>query len=133
MTQIAYFGNYAFPVDAPRRWFHPSGYGTLGFALPAAIGAKIASPAHAVAALAGDFGLQFTLAELMTAVEANLSLPMIGVEQFGPGSDPRRHDRLGHPSHRCGGPQSGLRGAGSGVRRGCGARERCFPLDRGSA
>ena len=64
MTQIAYFGNYAFPVDAPRRWFHPSGYGTLGFALPAAIGAKIASPARAVVALAGDFGLQFTLGEL---------------------------------------------------------------------
>ena len=77
MTQIAYFGNYAFPVDAPRRWFHPSGYGTLGFALPAAIGAKISSPARAVAALAGDFGLQFTLGELMTAVEANLSLPVI--------------------------------------------------------
>jgi 5-guanidino-2-oxopentanoate decarboxylase len=77
MTQIAYFGNYAFPVDAPRRWFHPSGYGTLGFALPAAIGAKISSPARPVAALAGDFGLQFTLGELMTAVEANLSLPVI--------------------------------------------------------
>jgi 5-guanidino-2-oxopentanoate decarboxylase len=77
MTQIAYFGNYAFPVDAPRRWFHPSGYGTLGYALPAAIGAKIGSPARAIAALAGDFGLQFTLGELMTAVEANLSLPVI--------------------------------------------------------
>jgi len=77
MTQIAYFGNYAFPVDAPRRWFHPSGYGTLGFALPAAIGAKISSPVRPVAALVGDFGLQFTLGELMTAVEANLSLPVI--------------------------------------------------------
>jgi 5-guanidino-2-oxopentanoate decarboxylase len=77
MTQIAYFGNYTFPVDAPRRWFHPSGYGTLGYALPAAIGAKLSSPARAIAALAGDFGLQFTLGELMTAVEANLSLPVI--------------------------------------------------------
>jgi 5-guanidino-2-oxopentanoate decarboxylase len=77
MTQIAYFGNYAFPVDAPRRWFHPSGYGALGYALPAAIGAKIGSPARAIAALAGDFGLQFTLGELMTAVEAGLSIPVI--------------------------------------------------------
>jgi len=77
MTQIAYFGNYAYPVDAPRLWFHPSGYGTLGFALPAAIGAKIGSPGRAVLALAGDFGLQFTLAELMTAVEASLSLPIV--------------------------------------------------------
>jgi 5-guanidino-2-oxopentanoate decarboxylase len=77
MTQIAYFGNYAFPVDLPRLWFHPSGFGTLGFALPAAIGAKISSPTRAVLALAGDFGLQFTLGELMTAVEAGLSLPVV--------------------------------------------------------
>jgi 5-guanidino-2-oxopentanoate decarboxylase len=77
MTQIAYFGNYAFPVDLPRLWFHPSGFGTLGFALPAAIGAKISSPGRAVLALAGDFGLQFTLSELMTAVEAGLSLPVV--------------------------------------------------------
>ncbi|MGB6309612.1 MAG: thiamine pyrophosphate-dependent enzyme, partial [Steroidobacteraceae bacterium] len=77
MTQIAYFGNYAYPVENPGQWFHPSGYGTLGFALPAALGAKISSPARAVIALAGDFGLQFTLGELMTAVEAGLSLPIV--------------------------------------------------------
>jgi 5-guanidino-2-oxopentanoate decarboxylase len=77
MTQIAYFGNYAFPTDEPGQWFHPSGYGTLGFALPAALGAKISSPARPVLALAGDFGLQFTLNELMTAVETTLSLPLV--------------------------------------------------------
>jgi 5-guanidino-2-oxopentanoate decarboxylase len=77
MTQIAYLGNYAYPVESPGQWFHPSGYGTLGFALPAALGAKISSPARAVIALAGDFGLQFTLSELMTAVEAGLSLPIV--------------------------------------------------------
>jgi 5-guanidino-2-oxopentanoate decarboxylase len=77
MTQIAYFGNYAYPVENPGQWFHPSGYGTLGFALPAALGAKIGSPARAVIALAGDFGLQFTQQELMTAVESGLSLPIV--------------------------------------------------------
>jgi 5-guanidino-2-oxopentanoate decarboxylase len=77
MTQIAYFGNYAYPVEHPGQWFHPSGYGTLGFALPAALGAKISTPARAIIALAGDFGLQFTIAELMTAVEAGLSLPIV--------------------------------------------------------
>jgi 5-guanidino-2-oxopentanoate decarboxylase len=77
MTQIAYFGNYAYPVENPGQWFHPSGYGTLGFALPAALGAKISSPARTVIALAGDFGLQFTQSELMTAVEAGLSLPIV--------------------------------------------------------
>jgi 5-guanidino-2-oxopentanoate decarboxylase len=77
MTQIAYFGNYAYPVEHPGQWFHPSGYGTLGFALPAALGAKISSPARAIIALAGDFGLQFTVTELLTAVEAGLSLPIV--------------------------------------------------------
>jgi thiamine pyrophosphate-dependent acetolactate synthase large subunit-like protein len=77
MTQIAYLGNYAFQSDQPGRWFHPSGYGTLGFALPAAFGAKIAQPQRAVLALAGYFGLQFTLNELMTAVEAAVPLPIV--------------------------------------------------------
>jgi thiamine pyrophosphate-dependent acetolactate synthase large subunit-like protein len=77
MTQIAYLGNYAFGVDKPSLWHHPSGYGTLGYALPAAIGAKIAHADRAIVALAGDFGLMFTLSELMTAVEAQICLPVI--------------------------------------------------------
>lgn len=77
MTQIAYLGNYAFAADVPGSWFHPSGYGTLGYALPAALGAKIAAPERAIVALAGDFGLQFTLHELMTAVEIEQSLPIV--------------------------------------------------------
>ena len=77
MTQIAYLGNYAFRADQPGTWLLPSGYGALGYALPAAIGAKIACPQRAVIALAGDYGLQFTLQELLTAVELELSLPVV--------------------------------------------------------
>jgi thiamine pyrophosphate-dependent acetolactate synthase large subunit-like protein len=77
MTQIAYLGNYAFPAERPGVWFHPSGYGALGFALPAAIGARIARPQRPIVALAGDFGTQFTLQEIMTAVELDLTLPLI--------------------------------------------------------
>jgi 5-guanidino-2-oxopentanoate decarboxylase len=77
MTQIAYLGNYAFPAERPGVWFHPSGYGALGYALPAAIGARIAQPQRPVVALAGDFGTQFTLQDLMTAVELDLTLPLI--------------------------------------------------------
>jgi 5-guanidino-2-oxopentanoate decarboxylase len=77
MTQIAYLGNYAFAAERPGLWFHPSGYGTLGYALPAAIGACIAQPERCVVALAGDFGVQFTLQELMTAVELDLTLPLV--------------------------------------------------------
>jgi len=77
MTQIAYLGNYAFPAERPGVWFHPSGYGALGYALPAAIGARLAQPQRSVAALAGDFGAQFTLQDLMTAVELDLTVPFI--------------------------------------------------------
>jgi len=47
--------HYAFAADSPGQWHHPSGYGTLGFALPAALGAKICDPARALLALAGEF------------------------------------------------------------------------------
>lgn len=77
MTQLAYTGNSAFPVDHPRSWFHPSGFGTLGYAVPAAIGAKLAVPDRPGMALAGDFGFQFTMQELGTAVELGLSLPIV--------------------------------------------------------
>ena len=77
MTQLAYLGNFAFAAERPGVWFHPSGYGALGYALPAAIGACIAQPQRAILALAGDFGAQFTLQELMTAVELDLTLPFV--------------------------------------------------------
>jgi 5-guanidino-2-oxopentanoate decarboxylase len=77
MTQPAYLGNYAFTAERPGTWFHPSGYGTLGYALPAAIGALVAGTGRAILALAGDFGFQFTSQELATAVELELSLPIV--------------------------------------------------------
>jgi 5-guanidino-2-oxopentanoate decarboxylase len=77
MTQIAYTGNTAFPVDRPRCWLHPVGFGTLGYALPAAIGAKLAQPDRAGIALAGDYGFQFTLPEIAVAVELGLPLPIL--------------------------------------------------------
>ena len=77
MTQIAYAANEIFPMYSPRTWLHPSGFGTLGFALPTAIGAKFGVGSKPVAALAGDYGLQYTLNELGTAVEHKLSLPIL--------------------------------------------------------
>jgi 5-guanidino-2-oxopentanoate decarboxylase len=77
MTQIAYAANEIFPVSHPRTWLHPVGFGTLGFALPAAIGAKFGVGEKPVAALAGDYGLQYTLNELGTAVEHKLPIPIL--------------------------------------------------------
>lgn len=75
MTQIAYTGNVHYRCAGPRSWFHPNGYGTLGYALPAAIGARLAAPERAVAVLVGDGGLLFTVQELATAAE--LALPLV--------------------------------------------------------
>lgn len=76
MTQIAYTGNYLFDVSNTRSWFHPTGYGTLGYALPAAIGAKIAKPDRPGLVLAGDGGILYTIQELATATE-ELSSPLV--------------------------------------------------------
>lgn len=77
MTQVAYTANMMFPAYLPRTILHPSGYGTLGFALPAAIGACLAGVDRPVAALIGDGGLQFTIQELATAADLGLPLPII--------------------------------------------------------
>ncbi|MEM7168639.1 MAG: thiamine pyrophosphate-dependent enzyme, partial [Pseudomonadota bacterium] len=62
----------------PRRYFNSStGYGTLGYALPAAMGAKLAAPDQPVIGLIGDGGIQFTIGELATAVELKLPLPIV--------------------------------------------------------
>jgi len=77
MTQIAYTGATYLVCRRPRSWFHLQGFGTLGYALPAAIGAKLAAPARAVVAIAGDAGFLFTMQELATAVELELTLPIL--------------------------------------------------------
>ncbi len=77
MTLIAYQANEQFPVYQPRSWLHPVGFGTLGYALPAAVGAKLGVPDRPVAALLGDYGIQFTLPELGVAVEQKLPMPIL--------------------------------------------------------
>jgi acetolactate synthase-1/2/3 large subunit len=57
---------YGFPE--PRRWINSGGLGTMGFGLPAAIGAKVAVPDREVVCLAGDGSLIMTCQELATAV-----------------------------------------------------------------
>ncbi len=77
MTQIGYTGCITFPVEQQNCWHFPMGYGTLGFALPAAIGGKIACPDRACAVVVGDGGFQFTLQEMATAAELELPMPVL--------------------------------------------------------
>ncbi|MBI3977376.1 MAG: thiamine pyrophosphate-binding protein [Chloroflexi bacterium] len=59
----------AWRTNQPRSYHFPMHFNTLGFALPAAIGAKLAAPGSSVVALAGDGAFMFTMAELSTAVQ----------------------------------------------------------------
>lgn len=64
---IACWGAAAFVCRQPRTFHYPIGYGCLGFALPAAIGAKLGRPDVPVVALSGDGGFLFSGHELATA------------------------------------------------------------------
>ncbi|MCB2114953.1 MAG: 5-guanidino-2-oxopentanoate decarboxylase [Rhodobacteraceae bacterium] len=77
-TQPVYAGNLYYDHDRPGGWFNAAtGYGALGYGLPAAIGAAIAAPEAPVICLAGDGGAQFTLPELMTAVQERVPLTFV--------------------------------------------------------
>ncbi|MGW1962403.1 5-guanidino-2-oxopentanoate decarboxylase [Streptomyces sp. NPDC001935] len=85
-AQCCYYGALPhLPLGPAGRYLHPTGYGTLGYALPAAIGAKAACPGREVVALSGDGGLQFTVQELATAVQLRLPLPVVVFDNGGYG------------------------------------------------
>jgi acetolactate synthase-1/2/3 large subunit len=68
--------------DSPRSLITSGGLGTMGFALPAAIGAKLACPDAEVWAIAGDGGFQMTMAELATIAQEQLDIK-IGIINNG--------------------------------------------------
>ncbi|WP_433573009.1 thiamine pyrophosphate-binding protein [Streptomyces sp. CA-251247] len=85
-AQCCYYGALPhLPIGPDARYLHPTGFGTLGYALPAAIGAKSAHPDRQVLALSGDGGLQFSIQELATAAQLRLPLPVVVFDNGGYG------------------------------------------------
>ncbi|MDA9989748.1 5-guanidino-2-oxopentanoate decarboxylase [Paracoccaceae bacterium] len=77
-TQPIYAANLYYDHDSPGGWFNSSGgFGTLGYAIPAAIGAALGEPGRPVVCLIGDGGAQFTLPELMTAIDEKLPITFV--------------------------------------------------------
>jgi acetolactate synthase-1/2/3 large subunit len=58
----------------PRRWINSGGLGTMGFAVPAAVGAKAGRPADLVFAIDGDGCFQMTMQELITAATEGINV-----------------------------------------------------------
>ncbi len=100
-TAPVYAGNHLVSQPAPRRYFNAStGYGTLGYGLPAALGAQLGQPTLPVVALVGDGGVMFTLSELATAVEERLPVVILlwhnaGYEEIRRFMDAHGVERLG--------------------------------------
>ena len=82
---VNYWAEWKWPVLRPRTFLYPVGSAVLGYAVPAAIGAQIATPGTAVLAAMGDGGFMFSVNELATAVKYRLPIVFLVVndERFG--------------------------------------------------
>ena len=77
MTQFAYVAKEVWDMPRAGHWHHPTGFGTLGYALPASIGGAVARRGKPTLCIAGDYGFQYTVQELGAAVELGLALPIL--------------------------------------------------------
>lgn len=85
-AMACYYGAMAnLATHTPASFLFPTGYGTLGYGLPAAIGAKVGNPERPVVAMLGDGGVMFTVQELATAAVLGMALPVVVVDNSGYG------------------------------------------------
>ncbi|WP_347257954.1 acetolactate synthase 3 large subunit [Methylocaldum sp.] len=68
-----------YKFDKPRRWINSGGLGTMGFGLPAAIGAKLAHPDADVACVTGEASIQMCIQELATALQYRTPIKIVNL------------------------------------------------------
>lgn len=66
-----------YPFDKPRRWLNSGGLGTMGFGLPAAMGAQMAFPDATVICVTGEGSIQMNIQELSTCLQYGLPVKII--------------------------------------------------------
>ncbi|KGI65751.1 acetolactate synthase catalytic subunit [Enterobacter sp. UCD-UG_FMILLET] len=67
----------AYPLNRPRQWLTSGGLGTMGFGLPAAVGAALANPDRKVICFSGDGSLMMNIQEMATTAENQLDVKII--------------------------------------------------------
>jgi acetolactate synthase-1/2/3 large subunit len=82
------------PTYEPHTFLFPLGFGTLGFGLPAALGAQVVHPDRRVICLCGDGGFLFTGQELATAVQHSLNVVTVIVNDNAYGAIRHLQERL---------------------------------------
>ncbi|MGQ9632242.1 MAG: thiamine pyrophosphate-binding protein [bacterium] len=92
-TIASYWTRRHFPVYSPRTFLWAMGSGTIGFGLPAALGAKIAHPERQAIAICGDGGFLFSCQELATAMKYKLGVPILLFNDGGFGIIKRAQQR----------------------------------------
>ena len=73
------FAALYYPFDKPRRWINSGGLGTMGFGLPAALGVKMALPEETVICVTGDGSIQMNIQELSTALQYELPVLVLNL------------------------------------------------------
>ena len=68
-----------YKFDKPRRWINSGGLGTMGFGLPAAMGAMLANPGATVACVTGESSIQMCLQELSTCKQYRLPIKIVNL------------------------------------------------------
>jgi len=71
-----------FPFENPRSWLTSGGLGTMGYGLPAGIGAKFAAPDKTVVVVSGDGSIQMNIQELGTAVQYDVDIKVIILNNY---------------------------------------------------
>jgi acetolactate synthase-1/2/3 large subunit len=94
LTLVGYWMPLLMPTYLPRTLIHPGTYGTLGYSLPAAIGAKLACPQQPVVSISGDGGFLFTVQELATASQLGLDLVVLVFNDNAFGAIRKFQDRM---------------------------------------
>ncbi|MCT1829068.1 thiamine pyrophosphate-dependent enzyme [Brevibacterium luteolum] len=83
-SQITYDGTvHALTAHTPDQLLYMPGFATLGYGIPAAIGAKLAAPPRPVVCVVGDGAAMFSIQEIVTAVELRLPIPFVIVDNGG--------------------------------------------------
>jgi acetolactate synthase-1/2/3 large subunit len=85
-AMCVYFGTIGvLPMRHPSSFHFPTGFGTLGFTVPVAVGSALAAPDRQVIGITGDGGLLFTATELAVAAAEHLPMAIVVFDNSGYG------------------------------------------------